>query len=469
MKKILFLLLACSSFLLPGAQQTEKPSPIIFIYDASGSMMGRIQGKTKMEIASNVLTDAVNKLRDDQQVGLVAYGHRQKEDCKDVEFLVNTENGTKASVTQSLKKIRPLGRTPLAYSALQVIDHLRKTKMKATIILVTDGIESCNGNICDVIKAAKKEGIDFRLHIIGFGLKANEKEQLKCAAKEGDGQYYDAADAGGLGDVLNEATATTVDKPKGNFSVYAVKNGKPVDALVKALKPGTDTVVSTVRTYRDSALLYMPVGKYDLRATPLEDSDVEGILISNVESFADSIAHQTISFDAGKILATASNNGEGWDAVVKVISSSTGKVIATGRTYGKTKDLEINPGTYKVYLQALNQMNGLETEFTSDDVVVTANESTSVEHNFKTGIAIIGATSGPTLIDAMVTIKESNTKKNVAGQRTYTSSSSNPKKFLLNPGTYEVTVAALGKHSGKKTSFVMTIKEGEAFEKTIAF
>ncbi len=83
-------------------------------------------------------------------------------------------------------------------------------------------------------KPPKKKGIDFQLHIIGFGLKARETEQLKYAAHAGDGNYYDAADSGGLGDVLNEATSQTIDKPEGNVSVYAIKNGIGIDAWVKA-------------------------------------------------------------------------------------------------------------------------------------------------------------------------------------------------------------------------------------------
>ncbi len=469
MKKILPLLLAFSVLFDLNAQKNATLSPIVFIYDASGSMMGRIQGKTKMEIASAVLSKAVNDLEDNQGIGLVAYGHRKKEDCKDVEFLVPLEKGTKTDVYQSLKTITPLGSTPLAYSALQVIEQLRKTKIKATIILLTDGIESCGGNICDVIRAAKKEGIDFKLHIIGFGLKEGETEQLKCAAEAGEGEYYDAADADGLGDVLTAATNTTVDDSTGNLTLYAVKNGKPVDAIVKAVKAGTKTAILIKRTYRDTALIYLPPGKYDLEATPLEGSNIEGIIVTGVESFSDSIAHQTISFDGGKILATALNNGEGWDAVIRVTSKTTGKVAVQGRTYGRVKELEVNPGIYEVYLEALTEMSGLEKQFTIDNVIVKAGESVSIEHNFTSGIAMIGATSGTTLIDALVTIKEGKTKKNIAGKRTYTSSSSNPRKFLLNPGTYEVTVAALGNHSGKKSTFTLTITQGQTFEKTIGF
>ena len=178
MKQLFTLLMALGTCLLLNAQDTLTPSPIIFIYDASGSMWGQLEGKTKMEIASDVLSGTIDSLPENQQIGLVAYGHRQKGDCKDVEFLVNVGKNNKAKVNQSLKNIKPLGKTPLAYSAMQVFDTLRVTKMKATIILVTDGIESCGGNICEVVKAAREEGIDFKLHIIGFGLKEGETEEL---------------------------------------------------------------------------------------------------------------------------------------------------------------------------------------------------------------------------------------------------------------------------------------------------
>lgn len=80
------------------AQQQNAPSPILFIYDASGSMWGELDGKTKKEIASDVLSTAVNKLPDNQNIGLIAYGHREKGDCKDVEFLVDLQNNSKDKV-----------------------------------------------------------------------------------------------------------------------------------------------------------------------------------------------------------------------------------------------------------------------------------------------------------------------------------------------------------------------------------
>jgi len=465
MKKTIILLVALSVAFQLNAQKEDTPSPIIFIYDASGSMWGQMQGKTKMEIASNVLSTSVNNLPDNQKVGLVAYGHRKKGDCKDVEFLVDVSSGTKPEVNLALRDIKPLGKTPLAYSATQVINKLRASKEKATIILVTDGIESCNGNICDVVQMAKKEGINFKLHIIGFGIKAGETEQLKCAARAGNGNYYDAADAGGLGDVLNEATSQTVDKPKGNVSVYAVKNGKPVDVLVTAYDVIAKRTPISVRTYRDTAYFYLPPSKYNFEASPLEGSDVNMITLEGIESFDDKIVHQDISFDGGVLGITTTNNGENWDCIVKVYTNE-GEVAASQRTYNSLKEVEVDPGTYKISIQALGNMKGLETYTEIDNLSINAGETTAVSYNFISGSAFIDATVDGNSIDTVVNINEINTGKNVANGRTY----NRGKEFLLNPGTYNVKVVPLGDHKNLKSQlFTIEVKKGEKTNKTLNF
>jgi Ca-activated chloride channel family protein len=428
-------------------------------------MWGQMQDKTKMEIAANVLTTSVNNLSDTQKIGLVAYGHRKKGDCKDVEFLVDVENGTKSDVNKSIKGIKPLGKTPLAYSALLVIDKLRQSKLKATIILVTDGIESCGGNICEVIKVAKNEGIEFRLHIIGFGLNDGDTQQLKCAAEVGGGNYYIAADAGGLRDVLEEATATTVDELDGNVSVYTVKNGLAIDAIVKAYDIVSKRKPISVRTYQDTAYFYLPPSKYNFEVSPLEGSDVKMITVTNIESFEDKIVHKTISFDGGKLGITTTNNSKHWDCGVNIINQN-GKVVAFTRTYNSPKEVEINPGTYKVTIQALATMEGLDTYTEFENVKIESDIITPISFDFKTGDFKIYTKVGNENIDCVVTINEVKSGKNVAGSRTY----SRGAKFLLNPGTYQVKVQPLGAHKGKSPqTFTMEVKQGKLITKEIKF
>ena len=467
MRKSLVLITLFLSITLINSQE-QTPSPILFIYDASGSMWGQLDGKTKKDIASEVLSTSISKLPTNQNIGLMAYGHRNKSDCRDVEFLVDISNSSKALPIKALKDINPLGKTPLAYSAMLAINSLKESKTKATIILITDGIESCDGDVCKVIADAKAAGIDFKLHIVGFGLKEGETEQLKCAAKMGGGNYYDASNAGGLGDVLTEATAQTVDDPKPNFSVYAVKNGQPLDAWFKPFKAETQEALNAVRSYRDTAFIYLPPGKYVLEVKPLENTDINAIMLP-IESVNGQMGHQTVSFDSGKINVTTLNNGEGWDATVKVLKAGTKKSISGVRTYGRAQDLEINPGMYDVLIQAL-KIEGIETNFKIENIEVKANETSTIRYNFKSGIALIGVkTSGGELIDSTVNFFEKTTGKNVAAARTYTSNTSNPKPFILNPGTYDVKVVTLGKHSGHSETFSIIVKEGETVEKQIQY
>ncbi|MEM7087804.1 MAG: VWA domain-containing protein [Bacteroidota bacterium] len=447
------------------AQNESSPAPIIFIYDASGSMWGQMDGKAKVEIATSVLSTSINNLPENQSIGLVAYGHRKKGDCKDVETLVTMDNNSKGQITSALKNIKPLGKTPLAYSASLVIDQLRKSKERATIILITDGIESCDGNICDVVETAKAEGIDFKLHIVGFGLKEGETKQLQCAANAGDGNYYDAANANGLSDVLNEVTQQTIDKPEGNVTVYAIKNGIAIDAWVKAYDIISKRKPIAIRTYADTASFYLPPSTYNFEVAPLEGSDVNSVTVTDIKSFDDQIVHKTISFDGGKIALTTTNNNANWDCIVKVMDSN-GKLAASLRTYNGPKETEVNPGTYSIKIQALGSMKGLDTHTVISNVKVIAGETVERTFNFVSGTIFIETIIGGTSVDSIVTISEANSGKNVASGRTY----NRGKEFLLNPGNYEIKVKPLGEHKNfAAQEFPVAIKPGESITKTVQY
>ena len=374
-------------------------------------MWGELGGETKRSIASSVLSETVLQLPEEQQVGLVAYGHRKQGDCEDVEFLVDIANTDKSAITTSLESVKSLGKTPLAYSALQVINQLKISKTKATIILLTDGIESCGGNLCEVIAAAKKEGIEFKLHIVGFGLKTEEAEQLKCATKAGEGEYFDAKNANGLTESLNQATKKTIDEPVANFTIHATKYGQPLDVGVRAFDSNSKEEVSVGRTYGDTLKAYLPPKRYDLLAKPVGSSAVDAITISNVQSFEDKITHQDISFDAGVLEIQAFNNKTLWDASIRVLSNN--KSIATSRTYAKSRAIEVDPGTYDVRINAM-KVDGTAKFFTVKNVEVKANATQVVEHNFQTGIIRIGVRSGAELVDATLRIFAADTEKSVA-------------------------------------------------------
>jgi Ca-activated chloride channel family protein len=447
----LFLL---SMFSLPAQNASDTPASIIFIYDASGSMWGAMEGKTKMQIAGRVLSQTLDQLPPTQPIGLFVYGHRRERDCQDVEWLVPLTNLDKNLLREAIGGIKPLGRTPLARSAQQVLDELRISKQKATIILITDGIESCDGELCEVVRLAKNEGIEFKLHIVGFGLKDDETAALRCAAEAGEGEYYDAANAISLAAGLIEATSATIeeipapmpDQLVRNLSVFATKNGVAIDAWVVAKPLDSDERATTLRTYADTSYMSLLPGRYQLAFRPLENSDVNTKSLGEVIVYADSLVHRSISFDAGKIAIHATKNGAACDAVFNIFPSGSNDNVAGGRTYAKTTITELDPGSYTVKLSVL-KVDGQDTDQVFEDVLVNANETFELTHDFSSGELSLQITNNNELWDATFKVKDPETGASVSSGRTY----AKPVVVEVNPGVYDLEILAL-KVEGKERS-----------------
>ena len=179
------------------------------ILDASNSMWGRVGGKSKIEIARRVLTQIIRELPDGIQVGLRAYGHRygrkDRRACKDTELVAPIRPLVRGKLIGTINSIQPRGRTPLVYSVLQAPNDF-KEKDTGTLILLTDGIESCDGDIRSIGPALKEAGLKLRLHIVGFDIKGAEaRRELEAIAESGGGRYHHARDAAGLFGSLTEA------------------------------------------------------------------------------------------------------------------------------------------------------------------------------------------------------------------------------------------------------------------------
>ncbi len=315
-----------------------------------------------------------------------------------------------------------------------------------------------------MVKNAKNEGIDFKLHIVGFGLKEGETKQLICAAKEGDGQYYDASNAEGLAEVLQEATTVTIDDPPGNMSVYALKNGEPIDAVVKAYDIKSKRRPIGVRTYGDTALVYLPPSTYNLEVFPLGGSDVKPVTVEDVVTVEDQIIHKTVSFDGGRFKVKVTNNGEGWDALVKVLDAS-GKTVGTTRTYGKTQEIEVNPGNYDLSFQVL-RIKGIETNFKKENLQINPGGIAEASYDFKSGKVFVDARADGKSIDSVVKFIEVESGKYVDGSRTYNKGA----HFLLNPGRYTVSVKPIGAYKDRKIqTFTLVLKQGEELNKEVNF
>ena len=217
-----------SLFIPLGALAATMPEAM-FILDASGSMLGAAGADTKMAAAQAVLAQAVPALAPEVKLGLAAYGHRRPDDCADIEILVPPGTEDRAAVLARIAAMQPQGMTPISAAVTQVADLLKGRDAETTIVLVSDGQETCGGDPCATVKALKAAGVKFVMHVVGFDVTDEDKAQLACIAEAGGGKYFGAADAAALLAALqavNQEIAQKVEQAKTQVVQQATGLGK---------------------------------------------------------------------------------------------------------------------------------------------------------------------------------------------------------------------------------------------------
>lgn len=216
MKKILsilaiFLLLATLS---AKAQQNKELTRILFIFDASNSMNGEWKGGKKMDIARNMLIRLVDSLKyvKNIQMALRVYGHQTSveihgQDCNDTKLEVPFSRGNAGRIKAKLRKIVPKGTTPIARSLELCKNDFPRSRARNVVILITDGIEACDGDPCAVALALQSRNVVLKPFIIGIGLDVELIDAFQCV-----GQYYNAANPTNFKTALNQIITNLVSR-----------------------------------------------------------------------------------------------------------------------------------------------------------------------------------------------------------------------------------------------------------------
>ena len=209
--------LRCALFFLTAlslaAFAHAEPSPTVIVVDSSNSMSAPLDGEVRLDTARKVLGELLDRWPSDAPLGLIAYGHRRAGDCKDIELLAPIGPVDAPALTKKLTALRARGKTPLASSIEQAAALLAEKGQGGTIILVTDGVETCRADPCAVAAALKKANAGLTIHVVGFAVDRKDEEQLSCIAEAGGGAYRTATDAAALSSSVREAASEAVAAP----------------------------------------------------------------------------------------------------------------------------------------------------------------------------------------------------------------------------------------------------------------
>jgi hypothetical protein len=241
------------------------------ILGASDSMKGLLDGTPKFEIARQVVNELADALPADVQVGLRLYGHwgawvlrrtdptagpvaatdpRLNTDSELVVPIGPLDPAQRASLKRWINWASPRGKTPMVYSLLEAQkDFSRDWRGPRTVVLVSDGMESCGGKLEDVSTAYRDSGTRAVIHVVGFNIQGTEAEKrLREIARIGGGDYFGLQNRRQLTDALRAAVAG------GSFLVYDAGgntvvargrvNGPPVSLVPGQYKIGLAQVKS---------------------------------------------------------------------------------------------------------------------------------------------------------------------------------------------------------------------------------
>jgi Ca-activated chloride channel family protein len=196
MKRLLFAIALFSvSFSFESNAQDQKLTRLLFVFDASNSMNATWQSDRKITVARKLLSESVRELDDNPNVemGLRVYGHQVaiapgKQDCEDTRLEVSFRPNNGALIEKTLDRIQCKGTTPIARSLEKAANDFPEcADCRNIIILITDGIEACDGDPCAISKALQRRGVILKPFVIGVGLEDEFKDTFNCV-----GNYYDA-------------------------------------------------------------------------------------------------------------------------------------------------------------------------------------------------------------------------------------------------------------------------------------
>lgn len=203
--RLILIFLAIS--LTPGTVRAAEQD-LMIVLDASGSMWGQIDGVSKIEIAREVMGLVLTDLDGKADIGVITYGHRKKGDCRDIETIIPVGKVDRAGYMARINALSPKGKTPISDAVRAAAEQLRFTENRATVVLVSDGLETCGADPCALARELESKGIDFTVHVVGFDLKGKDTSSLQCLARQTGGMYLAADNADQLGDAVGTVVAT---------------------------------------------------------------------------------------------------------------------------------------------------------------------------------------------------------------------------------------------------------------------
>lgn len=267
---LLAVALVPAAILMPAAPSAaaEESVPVMVVLDASGSMMQNDAPGLRIDAAKSAVKNLIGAVPDSARMGLMVYGtgtdsaaSSKAAGCADIRTLAPVGAVDKTALTAAVDGIKATGYTPVGASLRAASEALAGVKGPRSIILVSDGIDTCAPPAaCDVAKELAAAGTELSIHSIGFKVDASARAELDCIAKATGGTYTDARDAAALTDELTirttraigvyEAQGTPITGGTSPADAPLLSAGQHLDMLAKGSEKNSTAEAGSTRYYK---------------------------------------------------------------------------------------------------------------------------------------------------------------------------------------------------------------------------
>lgn len=340
----------------------------------------------KIYIARQIMTDIVDSLDrvNNLEMALRIYGHQSPvppQDCSDTKLEVPFGQGSALSIIQKLRFITPKGTTPIAGSLAQAVNDFPPCQeCRNIIILLTDGIEACDGDPCAVSLELQKKGIILKPFIVGIGLDPGFRETFDCV-----GYYFDVQNEINFREAIENVITQVLDETTSQINLLD-EQGNPSETNVNM-------------TFYD---LMSGKIKYNLIHTLNHKGNPDTLFIDHLTSYSlvihtlpplkkDSISfiaakHNIISLDAAQgYLIVRTNNGKTYENIIFTVRKNRETQTLTNQRVGET--VKYLTGKYDIEVPTIPRLN-------INDIQILQNQSTIIEIPSPGSVKFSGRSNG---------------------------------------------------------------------------
>ena len=158
---------------LPASEDCTEDAMIVF--DGSGSMseMGFNQlNRPRIFDAREAVREAVPDIAAQRRLGLIIYGPGTGNACENIDLRFAPIPNAGGPIIDAITGLQPDGETPLTAAVHQAAKVLDYQNRPATVVLVTDGKETCGGAPCQLAARLAAESTTLTVHVIGFKVRS---------------------------------------------------------------------------------------------------------------------------------------------------------------------------------------------------------------------------------------------------------------------------------------------------------